>query len=210
MKTIAFVDDDERELKRFEKALSPYFNIVTGLGYGQCIDKLKTEDKNVPDLWVLDLYFPKDGVTNTSEQRDEMNAKYQNLQGYIRDYKSFLESIGQGTDGGIGLLHKCKSTNAPVVFLTRKGTLEDAIKCFDKGAQMVLKKPSPASSPADSGDLNDAYDEAMEATAQYLKDKFEHVISKNSHWIKYRHVYTFFLGILVSVIIKEIIGYLIK
>jgi len=209
MKTIAFVDDDERELARFERALSPYFNIVTGFGYEQCIEKLKREDIKAPDLWVLDLYFPKDGVTNTTEQRDEMNCRFQKLEASTREFKSFLESIGQGAEGGIELLQKCKANNAPVIFLTRKGTLDDAIKCFDKGAKMVLKKPGPASIAAGPGDLNDSYDKAINDSAHYLNDKFAHVISKNSHWQKQRHIYMFFLGILVSVIIKEVLGLLI-
>jgi len=92
VKTIAFVDDDERELARFKVALGSYFHVVTGSGYGQCVDKLKKEGKNKPDLWVLDLYFPKDGVTNTSAQRDEMNAKYQ--EDKAGNYDDDLDEVG--------------------------------------------------------------------------------------------------------------------
>ncbi len=207
MKTVAFVDDDERELRRFEKALGPYFHVVTGLGYSQCADKLVKSGKARPDLWVLDLYFPGDGVVNSSAQRDEMNAKYQQLEGHTREFKSFLEGIGQGIDGGIELLRKCVSTKSPVVSLTRKGTLEDSIKCVDNGARMVFKKPGPSSLAVSGCDLNSAFDEAMESSARYLKDKFEEAISASSHWERCKHVYTFFLGILVSILIKELSGY---
>ena len=66
------------------------------------------------------------------------------------------------------------------------------------------------SSLAVSGrDLNGAFDEAMESSARYLKDKFEEAISASSHWEKCKHIYTFLLGIVVSVLIKELSGYLI-
>ncbi len=152
-RTVCFIDDDPAELSRFKNAMQNHYEVIAGVSYKECQDQLGERKLEKPELWVLDLFFPKDGVTNTPEQRSEMNQKYHKLSEDIRRFRSFLERIGQGPSGGLELFDKCKKDRRPVVFLTRKGTLEDATQCIDKGAERVLKKPMPSQWPTEDGNI---------------------------------------------------------
>lgn len=209
-RTICFIDDDRNELLRFKKAMMSHHEVITGLNYKECRGQLKKYNLKKPDLWVLDLYFPKSGVTNTAEQRSEMNQRYHQLTESIRNFRSYLEEIGQGSSGGLELLEKCKKDRTPVLFLTRKGTLDDAIQCIDKGAERVLRKPMPSSWPEEENMITGALDKAMIDGAPNLMDYFEDVISKNSHWNKYKHIYVLFIGALIGVFVSYLFSLLTK
>jgi len=193
-KTLCFIDDDPQELSRFNRAMKNHYEVISGLNYKECKDKLKKKNLKKPDLWVLDLFFPRHGETNTSEELFEMNQRYHQLSESIKNFRSYLVEIGQGPDGGLELLEKCKRSGVPVVFLTRKGTIDDAIQCKDNGAERVLKKPMPSNWPTESDKVKKALDQAMLDGSPKLIDYFEGIISKNSRWNKYKHYYLFFIG----------------
>ncbi|MCP4580961.1 MAG: response regulator [candidate division Zixibacteria bacterium] len=203
-KTICFIDDDPNELDRFDKAINKQFNVIIGKGYSECKEKLKKQDLKKPDLWVLDLFFPKNGITNTTEQKDEMNKRYSLLSKSIREFRAYLEKIGQGSRGGIDLLNKCKKDSIPVVFLTRKGMLEDAIQCIDSGAKRVLKKPMPPNLPNNSADAKKELDKAMVDSSPNLVNHFNDVISEHSHWNRYRQIYMLFIGAFIGLMVKNL------
>ena len=203
-KTLCFIDDDPYELSRFNNAMINHYEVITGLNYKDCKDQLEKKKFKKPDLWVLDLFFPRNGITNTSEQLFEMNQRYHQLSESIRNFRSYLEEIGQGSGGGLELLEKCKESGVPVVFLTRKGTLDDAIQCRDKGAERVLKKPMPSDWPTDNDKVKDALDQAMLDGSPKLIDYFEDVISKYSHWNRYKHYYMLIVGSLIGLILESV------
>jgi CheY-like chemotaxis protein len=94
--TICFVDDDRAELSRFEKAMSGFFTCITATTYSECIEKLQKLKLN-PDLWVLDLFFPDQGTTNSpcpyrkpkTADRDRESADTRSRWAILfRDFKS--------------------------------------------------------------------------------------------------------------------------
>ena len=206
---ICFVDDDPAEICRFEKAMSSRFLCVTATSYEACKERLRTE-KRTPDLWVLDLFFPSAGHTNSPAQLEQMADKYAELEQRIRDFRAYLASIGQGIDGGLGLLKRClRDYRAPVVMFTRKGTLDDAIQCFDDGATDVLKKPMP---PELSGTYDHKLaqlDDAMMAKAAYLEEHFHEAIRTNTFWYRHKAVILFVFGAVLSAATNRLVTYLL-
>ncbi len=198
-KTICFIDDDPQELSRFNEAMKNHYEVISGLNYKECKDKLEKKKLKKPDLWVLDLFFPRHGETNTPHELFEMNQRYHLLSESIKNFRSYLVEIGQGPDGGLELLEKCKKSNVPVVFLTRKGTLDDAILCRDSGAERVLKKPMPSNWPTESDKIKKSLDQAMYDGSPKLIDYFEDIISKNSIRKKYKHYFGY--------IVASVLGY---
>lgn len=201
-KTICYIDDDKDELRRFNNAMKKYFKVITGENVTECLKKLKKAKR--PNLWVLDLFLPESDVTNTPEQRAEMNRKYHFLSESVREYRAYLTSIGQGIQGGIDNLKKCKKKNVPVVFLTRKGTIDDALTCVDKGADKVLKKPMPSKWPDDPKKEMEALDDAFIEGLSNLNNHFNELISKFSHWNRHKKKYMFFIGSILGIIIGAI------
>lgn len=180
---VCFVDDDQNELTRFAKAMADHYDVISGTSFPVCRRRLEERNLERPDLWVLDLYFPEGAdVANTPDELNTMNSKYFRLREQIREFGTFLEGIGQGPSGGLALIEKCKALGGPVVMLTRKGTLEDAIRCFDHGASAVLKKPMPEHWPDDDDPeaVRKAMDDAMIANSQYLIARFEKTITEGS------------------------------
>jgi CheY-like chemotaxis protein len=188
-KVICFVDDDPKERARFEEAMASKEQIicVTESGYPECMAKLTAKGLKHPHLWVLDLYFPEQGVTNTQEERDEMARRYGELEQKVREFRAYLKSIGQGAQGGLDLLKRCRENHrAPVVMFTRKGNLEDALTCLDSGAVAVLKKPMPANLSGSSNDQTVQLNQAMAQQAGYLAGKFMDAIRTNTFWYRHR------------------------
>jgi len=202
-RTVCFVDDDPAALARFESAFGEDFRVVTAGTYTDAITKLKAAGLRSPHLWVLDLYFPVSGRTNTPEELHDMSARFEAFDRARQDFVTYLCSIGQGREGGLELLARCrKNHRRPAVMLTRKGTIDDAIACFSAGAAEVLKKPMPRALPGDKDARAKALDDALIQGKADLVDRFEAQIARNTHWVKYRGQYlavaTFFLGLLAD------------
>jgi len=216
-KVLCFVDDDRDELSRFEKAMSTQpFECVTGTTHDECIDKLKRKNLT-PDLWVLDLYFPEQVRTNSPDELKEMADKYAQLEQHARDFRGYLRTIGQGPDGGLDLLQKCRppdrgallpwgNYHAPVVMLTRKDNLDDALTCQDRGAVGVLKKPMPANLRGGPEDRKVQMDEAKIANAYYLAGKFSDAIKRNGFLYKHRGTVGAVAGAVVGWLLRIIAG----
>ena len=207
--TICFIDDDRDEIARFEKAIGARFDCVTGTGFDECKQKLKERGVK-SNLWVLDLYFPKSGVTNTQEQRAQMVCEYAKLEEQVQQFRAFLERIGQGPKGGLELLSKCQqASRAPVVMLTRKGMLDDAIECIDAGAKRVLKKPMPAEFGGTNDERREQLDEAMRERSQYLIDRFADTIAAASFWYRHRGWVGLAAGLVAGEVISRLVGLVI-
>lgn len=199
---VCFVDDDEAELRRFEAAMAGRFRIVTGTGYESCKRQLDAQGLE-PGLWVLDLFFPASGQPNTPKELEVMADKYRELEQHVREFRLFLTNIGQGPEGGVELLQKClRHHRVPVIMFTRKGTLDDALNCLDKGASAVLKKATPSTLTGDQEEKKRQLDEAMAAQANYLTDKFQEAIDANHWWKKHRGIIGFISGAILSGLIS--------
>ena len=193
---VCFVDDDENERDRFEQTFAPLFHVRVGEDLRECLSQIP---RSAPDLWVLDLYYPDDGVTNTEEQRAEMNQRFLALDQHRREFLAYLKAIGQGRDGGLAKLRECKEGGAaPTIMFTRKGTIDDAIACRDNGAVGVLKKPMPTDH---IGAIEEAeLDNAMEESQSYLAGHFLAAIQDNTHWAKQKGRYLAICSLIVGLI----------
>jgi DNA-binding response OmpR family regulator len=200
---IWFIDDREDELNRFENAMKDYFSVITASGYEECITELKGSK---PDLWVLDLYFP--AKYNTPSELENMDKEYHELQQKIRNFQSTLAKMGQSHKEGLNLLERCKQyANVPVIYLTRKGTLENAIECLDKGAERVLLKPSPGEVLDTS---KNALDRAFSEQSQSLRDVFMEEISNHSFTKRYEKYIYFVIGSLLGTFFKMMLDNIIS
>lgn len=96
---ICFIDDDPIEIKVFNKCFGEEFNIFAGNRPKPIVDRLKQEKKR-PNLFVLDLYFPK-GRDSTPEERQKMITLREKVKQAQKELSDYLASIGQNIDGGI-------------------------------------------------------------------------------------------------------------
>lgn len=209
-KVVCFIDDDEAEINRFESAFKNDYICIGAQSFSDCCEKLKKQNLK-PSLFVLDLFFSADGMENTKEQLFEMNNKYAQLQEDTEKFKMYLAEIKQGKDGGIHMLKLCQDNfNAPVIMLTRKGTLEDAVECIDKGAKAVYKKPMPREWPLDIDEQKKAMDKAMLESRILFVDKFNYFIKENTFVKRYKSVISFVLGVIIGYFIENFLGILLK
>lgn len=202
---VLFIDDDQAELDRFNNAFGSEFECVVGTTASIC-DADLSERKLKPDLCVLDLYFGSEDHPNSPQEIQDMAIKYAELDRVTRDFTAFLETIGQGSEWGLKLLNECQDKyKVPVVMLTRKGTLKDAIECFDNGAMAVLKKPMPNEMPEPEG-LKEALDESMVQSSKNLADRFHRAIDTNSFRNKHRAWLGFTAGLVLTTVVSILIA----
>lgn len=209
-KIICFIDDDENELERFRKIMENDYNCIIGQSYKDCVAKLENAGLKKPHLWIVDLFFPKEGNQNSLEEIQEMNDRYAKLRKETLDFRNYLNNINQDNEGGLRLLERCKKNyHAPVIMFTRKGTLDDAILCMDKGADAILRKPMPDKWSENRNEQKDALDQAMLDCKKNLIDKFEEVIERNKWWHRYKAKLTFVVGTVLGYFIEKIIDIVI-
>ena len=143
-------------------------------------------------------------ASNNREQLHEMSARFESFDRARREFLEYLYSIGQGREGGLELLSRCREKHsAPVLMFTRKGTIDDAIACLDAEAAGVEKKPMPADAlPSDPEARREVLDDALLEASDSLKDRFCTLISQNTHWAKNQALYLaitmFLLGLFVD------------
>jgi CheY-like chemotaxis protein len=219
-KVLCFIDDDPDEVNRFMKAMaSQPFVCVAATTHEGCIKKLK-DKKLTPDLWVLDLYYPEQGKTNSQDELNEMADEYAKLEQRSRDFRALLRRIGQGTEGGLNLLQRCRPPQrglvlpwrnyyAPVVMLTRKGTLDDALTCQDAGAIGVLKKPMPWNLSGTRDERKLLMDDAMVGRAADMAGKFSDAIRRSSFLYKHSGIVSAVGGALFAAVASGLWRYFV-
>ena len=152
---ICFIDDDNVfEIPLFHEVFGSHFTIVSGTTFPAVQKKLKNEP---PDLFILDLYFPygpKDDYAIQQLTQDfpliindeaDMRKAYRNYISMTDRLRQVLSANKQGPEGGIDLCRKVSMAfpNVPIVFYSRKATLEDAVRCMaEKNVKNVLHKPT--------------------------------------------------------------------
>jgi CheY-like chemotaxis protein len=184
---VCFIDDDNKfEIPLFEKMFSEEFDLVTATSFPDCCDKIRRLRDWVPDIFVLDLYFPKPsetpdrGLIRTLEKSPlqlppdgaEVRQCYLNYLDAKNRLSAVLNAWKQSADGGIELakLVRAEFPNIPIVFYSRKALSEDVLRCMkEEGVCDVIAKPSGRN------------DEETEAISMDSRDTIATQIKKDVH-----------------------------
>lgn len=183
---ICFIDDDEKfEIRLFRDVFGEAFDIVAATDYIEVKSQIDSQKDWEPDLFVLDLYFPG-GPANQDEiealraeplslenDNAEIRTAYSNYLRAGARLASILDARSQNANGGLKLAEKVAADypNVPIVFYSRKATLEDAVRCMAaKNVWWVEKKPTGKDS-AETIELT-------KSAKQRIAQRFEMAISK--------------------------------
>ena len=176
---VCFIDDDEEELEIFHQVFDSDLQIVGGTRFNDALPTLRALAVP-PDLIVLDLYFPL-GREATHEERETMRRMRSEVDTVLKKLSDYCKGIGQDREGGLRLLEQVRREfkTVPVVFYTRKGTVDDVAACLEAGAQEVIRKPQPETIDVQ----RELYPQLVEATMAHrssLLNKFESLALKRS------------------------------
>lgn len=169
---VCFIDDDPMEIAIFQNVFGQDLHIVAATRLSQALAELKALGRP-PNLFLLDLYFPL-GRDSTPEEREAMARLKAEVETAEKKLSDYLAAIGQDRAGGLHLLEQVRGAyrNVPVVFYTRKGTIDDVTACLEAGAVAVLRKPQPETLDAQS-DLYRQMEAAAMANRNTLLSKLE-------------------------------------
>lgn len=210
-RALCFIDDDPAELRRFKQAVGSEFVVGTGTTLTAALADLKAQGRKRVDLYVLDMYFPNEGM-NTREELSRLGKAWDGFCTAEDALKNILAELGQSFAGGRALATQITSrgffTKTPFVFFTRKGNLLDAIEAYEHtGALSVIKKLDPRQ-PVDEAQRTQAYDEAMIKNSDSLIRALESAIHRGSFWYKYKAEFlAFFIGVASSALVGFITGW---
>jgi len=205
-RSLCFIDDDPAELARFKKAMGNEYFVGVGTSPARALDDLKkVQGSKRVDLYVLDMYFPREG-TNTSEELFKLGQAWDGFRKAETALRKVLSDLGQSLEGGLRLANEVKSrgghTRTPFVFFTRKGNLLDAITAYEHTeALSIIKKPDPRVD-FDESNRSDAYDRAMIEDKNSLIRAFDSAIHRGSFWYRHKdHIQGFISGIASSAVV---------
>lgn len=201
-KSICFIDDDPHEIRRFRDNLGKDFIIGAGTSISDAMNELESHGQKKPDLFVLDLYYPKDSRP-TPKQLQILNRERKEFLKAEAKFRKALADLNQSSDGGLDLVKtiRKKYGHIPYVFFTRKGTLDDAIMVLERGAMKVMKKPDYNDEENESIPLEKSYDIAFESHVDIISGKIKDTIMMSSWWYKNKKtVGAYLTGILSSLI----------
>jgi hypothetical protein len=203
-RSLCFIDDDPAELARFKKAMGDAYLIGAGTSLASALDDLEDVQGNkYVDLYVLDMYFPREG-TNTAEELSKLGQAWDRFRKAEADLRKVLSRLGQSIEGGLTLANEVKSqgwdTRTPFVFFTRKGNLLDAITAYEHtDALSIIKKPDPRDDFDDSN-RSDAYDRAMIEDKDHLIRAFDRAIQRAGFWYRHKgHLEGFIIGFISGI-----------
>lgn len=177
-KHIVFIDDSADELRTFERLYSGDRFRVTAIQVQTPSDCLKLVvdglGKEVPDLFVLDLFFPQadsiptglseDAAEDAHRQMRSIADSVLGLDRYFRDgnrllkeahgvvvesqrlLSAFCRELRQSPSGGLALLKELNVgyPSVPKVFYSRKATIGDIRRAMTESGLDVLSKPHPS------------------------------------------------------------------
>jgi DNA-binding NtrC family response regulator len=202
---ICFIDDDEDELTRTKRVLSSHFTIGAGKNLDDALWKLSRK----PHLFLLDMYY---GPKTQPADRVRVAEAWQLLCQEQRKFYDLLRSLGQSPGGGLDLAEhvKEKYPGVPIVFFTRKGSLEDANEAIKQGAAAVLKKPDYVGEKLDATGVKNALDSAMATHQDQLVRSFCRIIDRNRWWARHARLRGFLEGVVASIIATLLMDLLMK
>lgn len=144
MKKICFIDDRADELQLFKDAFSEKFEIVAHAAFEECRKEMVLREWKQPDLFVLDLYFPKgkaDAATlkalRTASVKfvpdgADIEKAMQNVERANSRLESILQAHRQSPEGGLEISRLARKhyPKAPMVFYSRNPTAEDYLRAM--------------------------------------------------------------------------------
>lgn len=197
---ICFIDDEQDELSRTSKVLSQHFTV----GTGPDLDTATSSLHRKPHVFLLDMYY---GPETRRQDRARVAQKWQELCQAQRDFYDLLRSLGQSSKGGLKLAEhvRARYPGVPIVFFTRKGSLEDANEALSQGAKAVLKKPDSSSGQQDAAGVKNTLDAAMMAHKDELVRSLSHIIDSSRWWARHARLRGFVEGVAASLIASLLI-----
>jgi DNA-binding NtrC family response regulator len=197
---LCFIDDEQDERSRAERALSQHFAI----GAGADLDTAMSTLPRKPHLFLLDMYY---GPDTQPLDRVQVAKKWRELSQAQRDFYNLLRSLGQSSKGGLELAEhvRVRYPGIPIVFFTRKGSLEDANEALRQGAAAVLKKPDATGGQRDVTAVKNTLDAAMMAHKDELARSLSYIIDRNSWWARHARLRGFLEGVVASIIASLLI-----
>lgn len=158
MLRICFIDDDgEFEIPLFCDVFGEAFDIIAASNYAELKSQIDNRKDWTPDLFVLDLYFPS-GPANreaiealraeplfVENDNAEIRTAYRNYLRAKTRLAGVLDAWKQNANGGLILAEKVVADypDVPIVFYSRKATLEDVVRCMAaRNVWSVEKKPT--------------------------------------------------------------------
>src|SRR5216684_3025738 len=192
---ICFIDDEEDELARARRVLSQNFNLGTGSDLDSAVSNLGQR----PQLFLLDMYY---GPTTSSSDRIRVAQGWRGLRKAQTEFYDLLRSLGQSSKGGLQLAAhvRARYPGVPIVFFTRKGSLEDADEAFRDGAIAVLKKPDAADPDEEPSSLAKALDASLAAHKDELVRTLSRIIDQHSWWARHTRFRGFLEGVAASLV----------
>ncbi len=155
---ICFIDDDgEFEIPLFCDVFGEAFEIIAASNYVELKSQIDSREDWKPVLFVLDLYFPS-GPANreaiealraeplfVENDNAEIRTAYRNYLRAKARLAGVLDAWKQNANGGLILAEKVVADypDVPIVFYSRKATLEDVVRCMAaRNVWSVEKKPT--------------------------------------------------------------------
>jgi len=208
---ICFVDDDEREIRRFRENMGKWFTIGAGHSVHDALADVRAKGTRWPSLFLLDIYFPTGPLNTKGELADLAEARKAVLLSQAR-LNGLLGKLGQTTDAGLGNATQVRKLRAlrrtPYAFLSRKATVENVSTALNGGAIAVLKKPDPTQLGVD---IERDYDMAMADTSTSLASQIRTAISESGWWWSHREaVAAFVLGLVAGVLSNFLFALLVR
>jgi CheY-like chemotaxis protein len=147
------------------------------------------------------------GPETQPQDRVCVAQKWQELSQAQRDFYDLLRSLHQSSKGGLDLAEHVRTRypSVPIVFFTRKGSLEDANEALSQGATAVLKKPDATGGQHDATAVKNALDVAMTAHRDELVRSLSHIIDRNLWWARNSRLRGFLEGVAASIVASLLI-----
>ena len=155
---ICFIDDDgEFEIPLFCDVFGEAFDIIAASNYAELKSLIDSRENWKPDLFVLDLYFPsgpadreaiealRADTLSVENDNAEIRTAYRNYLRAKTRLAGVLDAWKQNANGGLILAEKVVADypDVPIVFYSRKATLEDVVRCMAaRNVWSVEKKPT--------------------------------------------------------------------
>ena len=183
---VCFIDDDEKfEVPLFRNVFGETFDIVAATDFAGAKSQIDTRRDWAPDLFVLDLYFPcrpsnQDKIEalraeplSVENDNAEIRTAYRNYVRATKRLHSILDAWNQNANGGLKLAEKVAVDypKVPIVFYSRKATLEDTVRCMAAKNVWWLERKPTGKDPAETIELT-------KSAKHRITHRFEMVISK--------------------------------
>jgi CheY-like chemotaxis protein len=155
---LCFIDDDsDFEIPLFRETFGSEFDVITSTTFTEAVAEIEDRHGWTPDLFVLDMYFPvappdqlaiaklAESWTGLQPDDGQIRQAFLNHLTAANRLRQVLSAWNQSAEGGreLARLVSEKFPLVPIVFYSRKATLQDAVRSMMvKNVANVILKPS--------------------------------------------------------------------